>query len=107
MNGYQVLQGYVSNLVQSLSAIEEESNSQRLNLANFLEQLRDQTWVDIKLVLSKLVPHSILFLCINIYKFSAVPWSWLPKKWDGQARSIIFHVQCRTEKPLKLPFPIF
>jgi len=62
MNGYQALQGYVLNLSQSLSAVEEESGNQRLNLATFLEQVRDKTWVDIKLVLSTLVALSLPFV---------------------------------------------
>jgi len=62
MNGYQALQGYVLNLSQSLSTVEEESGNQRLNLATFLEQVRDKTWVDIKLVLSTLVALSLPFV---------------------------------------------
>ena len=64
MNSYQALQGYVSNLVQSLSTVEEESSNQRLNLAKFLEQVRDKTWVNIKLVLSTLVALSLLFCAL-------------------------------------------
>ena len=62
MNGYQALRSYVSNLIQSLSAVEEESSNQRLNLVKFLEQVRDKTWVDIKLVLSTLVALSQPFV---------------------------------------------
>ena len=107
MSNYQALQSYVSGTVQSLSVVQEESSDQRLNLANFLEQVRDKTWVDIKLVLSTLVAVCIFFLCVNIYNFPAARWSQLPKMWDGQARLIIFHVQRRIEKPLNLPFSIF
>ena len=64
MTGYQALQGYVLNLVQSLSAVEEESSNQRLNLAKFLEQVRDKTWMDIKLVLSTLVALSLPFCAL-------------------------------------------
>jgi hypothetical protein len=64
MNGYQALQAYVSNLVQSLSAVGEESSNQRLNLAKFLEQVRDKNWVDIKLVLSTLVALSLPFCAL-------------------------------------------
>ena len=62
--GYQALQGYVSNLVQSLSAVEEESSNQCLNLAKLLEQVRHKTWVDIKLVLSTLVALSLPFCAV-------------------------------------------
>ena len=106
MNGYQALQAYVSNLVQSLSTVEGESTNQPLNLVKFLEQVRDKTWVDIKLVLSTSVALSLHF-CALIYKFVAVPWSQLPQNWGGRAKSIIFHAQCRTEKPLNLLFLIF
>lgn len=61
MSNYQALQSYVSGTVQSLSVVQEESSDQRLNLANFLEQVRDKTWVDIKLVLSTLVAVCIFF----------------------------------------------
>ena len=65
MTGYQALQGYVLNLVQSLSAVEEESSNQRLNLTKFLEQVRDKTWIDIKLVLSTLVALFLPFCALN------------------------------------------
>ena len=106
ISGYQALQGYVSSLVQSLSAVEEEYSSQRLNLAKFVEQVRDQTWVDIKLVLSTLVALFLPFCAFDI-NFVAAPWSPLLKNWHGQARLTIFHAQCRTEKPLNLLFSIF
>ena len=64
MTGYQTLQSYVLNLVQSLSAVEEESNNQRLNLTNFLEHVRDKTWIDIKLDLSTLVALSLPFCAL-------------------------------------------
>ena len=62
MTGYQALQGYVLNLVHSLSIVEEESSNQRLNLVKFLEQVRDKTWIDIKLVLSTLVALLLHFV---------------------------------------------
>jgi hypothetical protein len=64
MTGYQALQGYVLNLVPSLSAVEEESSDQRLNLTKFLEQVRDKTWIDIKLDLSTLVALFLPFCAL-------------------------------------------
>lgn len=73
MNGYQALQGYVLNLVQSLSAVEEESGNQRLNLTKFLEKVRDKTWIDIKLDLSTSValflPFCALISTISLQYF--------------------------------------
>lgn len=79
MTGYQALQSYVLNLVQSLSAVEEESSNQRLNLTKFLEHVRDKTWIDIKLDLSTLVALFLPFCALNIHNFTAVLWSQLPK----------------------------
>lgn len=73
MTGYQALQGYVLNLVQSLSAVEKESSNQRLNLVKFLEQVRDKAWIDIKLVLFTLValflPFCSLIPTISLQRF--------------------------------------
>ena len=73
MAGYQALQSYVLNLVKSLCAVEEESSNGRLNLTKFLEQVRDKTWIDIKLDLSTLValflPFCALISTISLQHF--------------------------------------
>ncbi|KAF8167795.1 TIP-1 family-domain-containing protein [Crassisporium funariophilum] len=52
LRNYQSLQQYVAIVIQSCSTVEEESSKQRLNLVEFLDTLRIQTWTDIKAALS-------------------------------------------------------
>ena len=46
IKSYKALQEYVATIVQSCSAIHEETAQQRLNIVTFLETLRDKTWIE-------------------------------------------------------------
>ena len=103
MTGYQALQGYVLNLVQSLSAFEEESSNQRLNLSKFLEQVRDKTWIDIKLDLSTLVALFLPF-CALISTISLQHFGHSCRKTGMAKQGRLFFMYNAGQKSLRICF---
>jgi hypothetical protein len=57
---FQDLQNFVENVATACTDVEDGNNGQKLHIVEYLEKVRDRTWMDMKGVVSRLVSYPCL-----------------------------------------------